>query len=39
MYGRILASNLHMIAFVRGCGFRIADSPEGQWLRIAGIEL
>jgi hypothetical protein len=39
MYGRILASNLDMIAFVRGCGFGIADSPKGQWLKIAGIEL
>jgi len=28
-----------MIAFVRGCGFGIADSPTGQWLKIAGIEL
>jgi len=39
MYGRILASNLDMIEFVRGCGFEISDSPEGPWLKIASIDL
>lgn len=39
MYGRVLASNLDMLQFVRACGFGIADSPEGPWLKIASIDL
>lgn len=39
MYGRVLASNLDMLQFVKACGFEIADSPEGDWLKIASIDL
>ncbi|MEW6118824.1 MAG: GNAT family N-acetyltransferase [Pseudomonadota bacterium] len=39
MYGRILASNLDMLAFVAGCGFDIGNSPEGAWVKIARIGL
>lgn len=39
MYGRVLASNLDMLQFVRACGFGIADSPDGPWLKIASIDL
>jgi acetyltransferase len=37
MWGRILASNLDMLAFVRGQGFAISDSPDGAWQKIASI--
>ena len=37
MWGRILASNLDMLAFVRGQGFEISDSPDGAWQKIASI--
>ena len=39
MYARVLASNLGMLEFVRGYGFKISDSPEGHWLKIASIDL
>lgn len=39
MWGRILASNLDMLAFVRGQGFEISDSPDGAWQKIASITL
>ena len=37
MWGRILASNLDMLAFVRGQGFEISDSPDGAWQKVASI--
>jgi len=37
MWGRILASNLDMLAFVKGQGFGICDSPDGAWQKIASI--
>lgn len=39
MYGRVLASNLDMLQFVKACGFELSDSPEGPWLKIASIDL
>lgn len=39
MYGRILESNRDMIEFVRGFGFDVVDSPQGNWLQIATITL
>lgn len=39
MYGRVLGSNLDMLQFVKACGFKISDSPEGPWLKIASIDL
>ena len=39
MYGSVLQSNRDMIEFVRGCGFEITDSPEGDWLKIVTINL
>jgi len=39
MVGRILASNRDMLQFVRGCGFTISDSAEGDWMKIASIDL
>lgn len=39
MVGRILASNREMLQFVRGCGFTISDSAEGDWMKIASIDL
>jgi acetyltransferase len=37
MWGRILASNLDMLAFVKAQGFEISDSPDGAWQKIASI--
>jgi acetyltransferase len=37
MWGRILGSNLDMLAFVRGQGFQILDSPDGAWQKIARV--
>jgi acetyltransferase len=37
MWGRILASNLDMLAFVRGQGFDISDCPDRAWQKIASI--
>lgn len=39
MVGRILASNRDMLQFVRGFGFEISDSTEGDWMKIASLEL
>lgn len=39
MYARILGSNLDMLEFVRGYGFEISDSPDGDWLKLASINL
>jgi acetyltransferase len=39
MVGRILGSNRDMLQFVRGCGFTISDSAEGDWMKIASIDL
>lgn len=39
MVGRILASNRDMLQFVSGCGFAISDSAEGDWMKIASIDL
>lgn len=39
MIGRILASNREMLQFVAGLGFAVSDSPEGDWMKIASIDL
>lgn len=39
MHGRILASNRDMLRFVGGVGFAISDSAEGDWMKIASLDL
>lgn len=39
MVGRVLASNLDMLQFIKACGFEISDSPESPWLKLARIAL
>lgn len=39
MYGRILGSNREMLQFVIGYGFEVSDSADGDWMKIASINL
>jgi acetyltransferase len=39
MYGNILRTNLVVSEFIEGCGFEIADSEEGDWLKVATLSL